>query len=155
MRKILTAAALLLLTGSAALAGAKEDMLAADRAFSDMSVKNGAHAAFLRFHDGRCASLRRRSSADPRQGGRGGVLRRRREKENPDGEKNSRLEWTPLEAEASPDGVLGWTRGTWIYSGTKKDGTKQKVTGYYITGWKRQTDGKYKFVLDIGGEDGP
>ena len=74
------------------------------------------------------------------------------EKKNPQGE--STLQWTPLEAEASPDGVLGFTRGTWIFTGTKKDGSQQKVTGYYVTEWRRQTDGKYKFVLDIGGADG-
>jgi len=77
------------------------------------------------------------------------------EKKNPGGEKASTLQWTPLEADASPDGVLGYTRGTWIYSGTKKDGSAQRVTGYYVTEWKRQSDGKYKFVLDIGGADGP
>ena len=153
MRKILTAAAFLVLSSSAAFAGAKEDMMAADRAFSDLSVKSGAHAAFLaymsddvRLFDGDHPPILGKAAA--------AAYYADVEKKNPNGEKNSRLEWTPLEAEASPDGALGWTRGTWIYSGTKKDGTKQKVTGYYITGWKRQTDGKYKFVLDIGGEDG-
>lgn len=137
-----------------AFAGPKEDMLAADRAFSDLSVKSGAHAAFLaymaddvRLFDGDHPPIIGKAAA--------AAWYADVEKKNPGGEKASTLQWTPLEADASPDGVLGYTRGTWIYSGTKKDGSAQRVTGYYVTEWKRQSDGKYKFVLDIGGADGP
>ena len=76
------------------------------------------------------------------------------EKKNPNGEKTSTLEWKPVEAEASPDGVLGWTRGTWVFNGKKADGSAVKITGYYVTEWRRGKDDKYKFVLDIGGTDG-
>ena len=58
-----------------------------------------------------------------------------------------------MEADASPDGVLGHTRGTWIFTVKKKDGSEAKVTGYYVTVWRRQADGHYKFTLDIGGAD--
>ena len=153
MARILAAAALLLIS-NAALAGPKEEMMAADRAFSDLSLKSGAHAAFLAFmsddvrlFDGDHPPILGKTAA--------AAYYSDVEKKNPDGEKMSTLEWTPVEADASPDGVLGFTRGTWIYTGTKKDGSKQKVTGYYVTEWKRQKDGKYKFVLDIGGADGP
>jgi ketosteroid isomerase-like protein len=136
-----------------ALAGPKEDMIAADRAFSDMSVKSGAHAAFLaymaddvRLFDGEHPPLIGKEAA--------AAWYADVEKKNPGGENSTTLQWTPLEADASPDGVLGYTRGTWSYSGTKKDGSAQRVTGYYVTEWKRQADGKYKFVLDIGGADG-
>ncbi len=37
---------LALLASSAAFAGPKEDMIAADRAFAAMSLEKGAHAAF-------------------------------------------------------------------------------------------------------------
>lgn len=45
--KLVIAAALLVSTG--ALAGPKEDMMAADRAFAKMSLEKGAHAAFLAY----------------------------------------------------------------------------------------------------------
>jgi ketosteroid isomerase-like protein len=145
--------ALFMLACANALAGPKEDMIAADRAFSDMSVKSGAHAAFLaymaddvRLFDGEHPPLVGKAAA--------AAYYADVEKKNPGGEKASTLQWTPLEADASPDGVLGYTRGTWSYSGTKKDGSVQRVTGYYVTEWKRQGDGQYKFVLDIGGADG-
>ena len=154
MHKFFALAALVLLSGNTALAGAREDMIAADRAFSDMSAKFGAHAAFLaymaddvRLFDGDHPPILGKAAAE--------AYYADVEKKNPNGQKSSTLEWTPVEADASPDGVLGWTRGTWLYTGSKKDGTKQKVTGYYVTEWKRQKDGKYKFVLDIGGADGP
>lgn len=143
-----------LFVGAHAYAGPKEDMIAADRAFSDLSVKSGAHAAFLaymaddvRLFDGEHPPIIGKAAA--------AAYYADVEKKNPGAEKSSTLQWTPVEADASPDGVLGYTRGTWIFSGTKKDGSAQRVTGYYVTQWKRQSDGKYKFVVDIGGADGP
>jgi ketosteroid isomerase-like protein len=145
--------AILLLVSSSAWAGPKEEMMAADRAFSDMSLKSGAHAAFLaymsddvRLFDGDHPPILGKAAA--------AAYYADVEKKDPGGEKTSTLQWTPLEAEASRDGLLGFTRGTWTYTGVKKDGSKQTVTGYYVTEWKRQSDGKYKFVLDIGGADG-
>ena len=147
------AVAVLLLVSSSAGAGPKEEMMAADRAFSDMSLKSGAHAAFLaymsddvRLFDGDHPPILGKAAA--------AAYYADVEKKDPGGEKTSTLQWTPVEAEASPDGALGFTRGSWTYTGTKRDGSKQTVTGYYVTEWKRQSDGKYKFVLDIGGADG-
>jgi ketosteroid isomerase-like protein len=147
------ALAALLLFPSAVSAGPKEEMMAADRAFSELSLKNGAHAAFLAFmvddvrlFDGEHPPILGKAAA--------AAYYADVEKKNPQGEKSSTLQWTPLEAEASPDGMLGFTRGTWVFTAKKKDG-EQKVTGYYVTEWKRQSDGGYKFVLDIGGADGP
>ena len=153
MRKLLIVAALLSLIAHQALAGPKEEMLAADRAFSEMSVKAGAHAAFLAFmaddvrlFDGDHPPILGKAAAAAYYAGV--------EKQNPDLGKNSSLVWTPVEAEAARDGSLGWTRGTWIFSAKKPDGTPRRVTGYYVTEWRREADGKYKFVLDIGGADG-
>jgi ketosteroid isomerase-like protein len=154
MRSLLIVAAFLSSFASSALAGPKEEMIAADRAFSEMSVKQGAHAAFLAFmaddvrlFDGDHPPILGKAAA--------AAYYADVEKKNPSAEKNSSLEWTPIEAEASDDGSLGWTRGTWIFSGKKPDGQIRKVTGYYVTEWRRGADGKYKFVLDIGGADGP
>ena len=67
--------------------------------------------------------------------------------------KSQRLEWTPIAAEASADGSLGITRGTWVYTAPGADGAVRRLTGYYVTTWRRQSDGTYKFCLDIGGAD--
>ena len=132
MRNLLIVAGLLSSFSSVALAGPKEEMIAADRAFSQMSVKEGAHAAFLAFmaddvrlFDGDHPPILGKAAA--------AAYYADVEKKNPGTEKTSSLEWTPIEAEASDDGSLGWTRGTWIFSGKKPDGKVRKVTGYYVT----------------------
>jgi len=140
-------AAAFALIATPVLADAASDMMAADKAFSDMSVAKGAHAAFLAF-----------MADDVRifQGDHPPIVGRKAVEDfyaaNPD-EPGEKLTWTPVEADASPDGVLGFTRGTWIYTAPKPDGSEVKVTGYYVTEWKREADGQYKFVLDIGGAD--
>jgi ketosteroid isomerase-like protein len=140
---------LALLAPVAAFAGAKEDMLAADKAFSDMSVAKGPHVAFLAYM---ADDVRLFDSEHPPIPGKKAVAEYY--KDNPDS-PDDRLAWTPIEADASPDGVLGWTRGTWVYTGKNGDGSDQKVTGYYVTEWRKQADGQYKFTLDIGGVDKP
>jgi len=144
------AAAVLFISGPAS-AGPKDVLLATDKAFSDMSVAKGPHAAFLaymadnvRLYDGDHPPIVGKSAAADYYA--------KTEKLNPS-HAASRLEWTPVEADISPDGALGWTRGTWIWSAKKADGTALKSTGYYVTEWRRQADGTYKFELDIGGAD--
>jgi ketosteroid isomerase-like protein len=140
----------LLLLPAVANASPKADLLATDKAFSDLSVAQGSHAAFLAYMTD---DVRLFEGAHPPLVGKKSAAEyyARLEKLKP--EAKARLEWTPLEADASPDGVLGWTRGTWIQTVTRPDGTLQKLTGYYVTEWRRQANGAYKFVLDIGGTD--
>lgn len=137
----------LALAASPAFADAASDMLQADKAFSEMSVAKGAHAAFLAYM---ADDVRLYQGEHPPIIGKAAVEDfYARNPDTPD----ERLEWTPVEADASGDGTLGFTRGTWIYTAKAQDGSAVKVTGYYVTEWKRQPDGKYKFVLDIGGAD--
>jgi ketosteroid isomerase-like protein len=130
-----------------ALAGPADDMMAADRAFSALSVEKGSHTAFLaymandvRLYDGDHPPILGKAAAADYYA------------KNPQSPGN-RLEWTPVEADASPDGALGFTRGTWLLTAKGADGKAARFTGYYVTMWKRQTDGQYKFTLDIGGDD--
>jgi ketosteroid isomerase-like protein len=130
-----------------ALAGAQEEMIATDKAFAAMSISKGAHAAFLAYI---ADDVRLFEGDHPPIIGRKAVEEYYAKNPQSPGEK---LDWKPLEAEASPDGVLGFTRGTWIYTAKAKNGKTSRLTGYYVTEWKRQPDGKYKFILDIGGTD--
>src|ERR1700690_728978 len=109
MRSLLIVAVVLSVVASNALAGPKEEMIAADRAFSEMSVKQGAHAAFLAFM---ADDVRLFDVDHPPILGKAAAAAYYAavEKKNPTGEKNSSLEWTPIEVEASDDGSLGWTR---------------------------------------------
>lgn len=138
-----------LLLSTAAWAGPKEDMMAADSAFAKMSLEKGAHAAFLtymtddvRLFDGDHPPIIGKKAAQAYYA------------KNPD-PKGSKLDWKPIEADASAAGDFGTTRGTWVFTAKDEKGKDIKVTGYYVTGWKRQPDGTYKFNLDIGGADKP
>lgn len=146
-----TAAAALFFFMTGAEAGPEEDILAADRAFSDMSLAKGAHAAFLAYM---ADDVRIFEGEHPPIVGRKAAAEYYAADEKSDpGYATQRLGWSPLDAGISPDGILGWTRGTWIFTAKKADGTPLRVTGYYVTEWRRQADGSYKFELDIGGVD--
>ena len=142
--------ALLALTAAAA-AAPKDDILAADRAFSALSLAKGIHAAFLATVTD---DVRLFQGDRPPLIGKDAVAAYYAAEEKSDPTyKDQRLEWMPRDAEISPDGVLGWTRGTWIFTAPKPDGTTLRLTGYYVTAWRRQGDGTYKVCLDIGGAD--
>jgi len=56
------------------------------------------------------------------------------------------IHWKPLRAEVSASGDLGYTWGV-AESGPSKEGPF-KPYGIYVTIWKRQPGGKWKFVYD-------
>ena len=57
------------------------------------------------------------------------------------------LIWKPSGGEVAASGDLGFTYG--IYTLSLKDST---IKGTYVSIWKKQKDGKWKFVLDTGNE---
>ena len=59
------------------------------------------------------------------------------------------LTWEPAVAEVSGAGDLGYTTGPWEYRQNGKD-DKTVVYGNYVTVWKKQSDGRWKAVIDIG-----
>jgi ketosteroid isomerase-like protein len=56
------------------------------------------------------------------------------------------LRWKPLGGMISSASDLGFTYGTWESKGR---------TGKYLTTWKKQKDGSWKIVADIGNPDEP
>jgi ketosteroid isomerase-like protein len=61
------------------------------------------------------------------------------------------LYWDPVKAEASPDGQLGYTFGKWEYQNIDKSGKKVTKYGNYLTVWKKQKDGTWKYIYDGSG----
>ena len=136
-----------------AAAAPQDALLATDRAFSALSAQQGEHAAFLAYMTD---DVRLYQGDHPPILGKAAATAAflAEEKANP-GYRANELVWNPLEAEISPDGALGTTRGTWRFTAPKADGAPAILTGYYVTVWRRQPDGAYKFCLDIGGADKP
>jgi ketosteroid isomerase-like protein len=65
------------------------------------------------------------------------------------------LTWAPSFVDVAASGDLGYTWGRYEYRATGPDGQPRTATGYFLTIWKRQTDGTWRFVIDNGAADRP
>lgn len=62
---------------------------------------------------------------------------------------DSWLDWSPEWADVSADGNFGYTTGGWSFYQKGKKG-EASAFGEYLTIWKKQSDGNFKAILDIG-----
>jgi len=65
-------------------------------------------------------------------------------------DKNNQLLWTPVGADISNSGDLGYTYGNYEFHSKDKDGKPTVEYGKYTSIWKKQSDGSWKVVLDMG-----
>lgn len=119
------------------LSAEKEFMKKADIAFSELSRQKGMKAAFLEYIDP--AGVLLRPGYNPIVG------RDARDYLHAINDSPFTLTWEPSTAEISSSGDLGFTYG--IYTLQTKDTT---MGGTYVSIWKKQADGRWKFVLDTG-----
>ena len=114
---------------------AKDEMLHADIAFSDMSRQVGMKKAFLQYIDNEGALLR--PDHFPVVGAEAinfiSLL----------SDTAYTLSWKPTHAEIAASGDLGFTYG--IYKLVLPDTT---ISGTYVNIWKKEKDGEWKFVLN-------
>ena len=64
------------------------------------------------------------------------------------------LNWRPVYADAVESGDLGWTVGEYVFTGRGANGSVVQRFGKYLTIWKKQPDGDWRFVVD-GGNQSP
>jgi ketosteroid isomerase-like protein len=60
------------------------------------------------------------------------------------------LAWTPVKADMAASGDLGYTYGNYILRAKDKDGKLVTHHGKYTSIWKKQKDGSWKVVVDMG-----
>jgi ketosteroid isomerase-like protein len=65
-------------------------------------------------------------------------------------DKNNHLTWTPVHADMAASGDLGFTYGTYEFRAQGKDGEPVVRYGKYTSIWKKQKDGSWKVVMDMG-----
>jgi ketosteroid isomerase-like protein len=65
-------------------------------------------------------------------------------------DKNNHLTWTPVHADMAASGDLGYTYGTYEFRSKDKDGKPTVDYGKYTSIWKKQKDGSWKVVMDMG-----
>jgi ketosteroid isomerase-like protein len=116
-----------------------ETLVAAERAFARACGERGVRASFLEFFapDG--------LSFDPEPGNaRARLLAQPAPAQRPP----FTLDWQPLTADVSAAGDFGWTTGPFEL----RDQRGQQATrhGFYFSVWKRQADGAWKVLADLG-----
>lgn len=115
------------------------EILNADISFSDMSRQVGMKKAFLQYIDNEGVLLR--PGHLPLQGAVAIDFLSQLS------DTAYTLTWQPMKAEISKSGDLGFTYG--VYTLSIKDSVYK---GTYVSIWKKQNDGSWKFVLDSGNE---
>jgi ketosteroid isomerase-like protein len=118
---------------------ARRAVIKADTDFSDLSRSKGFRYAFLAYADSATVLLR---AQNPPMAGPAAF--RFIESMNDTG---ITLTWKPSTAIVAASGELAYTYG--IYTVAVKDTTAQ---GTYVTIWKKDAAGNWKFVLDTGNE---
>jgi ketosteroid isomerase-like protein len=76
-----------------------------------------------------------------------------REHVNQSWNPNVTLHWQPVKADVAASGDLGYTVGTWQLTGKNRKGDPVSMKGKYMTVWKKQADGAWKVVADMGNAD--
>jgi ketosteroid isomerase-like protein len=66
------------------------------------------------------------------------------------GAERPEFTWRPEIVELSGDGSLGMTRGPWTMKGKGPDGKPIERSGIFNSIWRRQPDGSWKVVFDMG-----
>jgi ketosteroid isomerase-like protein len=144
-------ALILSLMTSPVLAGPKETLIAADRAFSAQSAAQGSNAAFLAVmaDDGRIFGT---GNETPIYGKAEAMHRFADPKASNGDPRLNVLSWTPDFAEASKDGTLGTTDGHWRFAGHDAKGAAFQLTGRYVTVWRKE-GAVWKVISDMGTND--
>lgn len=115
------------------------DLLAADRAFAELSARTDPRTAFAEFLAPDAIMLPR--AGEPAVGHAAAIA-------SFGDEAGYALHWQPQFAEVASAGDLGWT---WGHYQVVVDGAEVS-TGKYVNVWKRQPDGRWKVRMDIGNQ---
>jgi ketosteroid isomerase-like protein len=141
MKSIYPIVALLILTGCAGKQ-IKDALILIenDLAFSRMSLEKGMNQAFIYYADDSVVILRDEKFPIT---GKNELIRTYTARSD----SAMVLKWKPVRAGISRSNDLGYTFGDWELFLKDKDTT---LYGNYLTVWKKQADGTWKYVLDSG-----
>jgi ketosteroid isomerase-like protein len=119
----------------------KIDLMNADNAFSNLSAEIGMKNAFLEYIDSNGVLLR--PNVIPIAGADAvdyiiGLK-----------DEGYTMTWKPNDATVAVSGELGYTFGTYLLQPSTKDTV---FYGTYVSIWKKQDDGKWKFILQSANE---
>jgi len=116
-------------------------LLQTDKDFNTYCSEHGINARFLLFADSAVIE------AGERQLPTIGIEALKKAQKSDSGQK---LTWEPARGEVS--GNLGYTFGWWKYYAKTKSGKDTIYHGVYTNVWKKQKDGSWKYLVDIGND---
>lgn len=119
----------------------KNELMDADRAFSKLSEQKGMKNAFIEYIDSNGVLLRPGEMPITGANAIDYLVQQN--------DTGYTLTWEPNFAAVSQSGDMGYTYGIYALKPATKDTV---IYGTYTSIWKRQKDGKWKFVLDSGNE---
>jgi len=119
----------------------KDRLLQADREFSAMSAKEGMKNAFLEFIDSNGVLLRPGTVPIAGADAVDYLIAQN--------DTGYTMTWQATDGMVALSGEMGYTYGTYQLRPKGRDTVLQ---GTYVNIWKKQSDGKWKFVLDSGNE---
>ena len=117
-----------------------QEMVKTEQAFSKMAEEKNARDAFMTF------------IADDGLLFRPGAVNGKKwmlEHPVPPSDKKPLLAWQPAYAGMAASGDMGFTTGPWEAKADIKD-EKPAAYGHFMTVWKKQADGSWRFVVDLG-----
>lgn len=120
----------------------KSEIIQTEKEFADMAKKEGISKAFLNYAADDVVLLRDNSLILGKEALRESFV-------NPEESSNTvSLVWEPDFADVALSGDLGYTYGKYTYTVKDSIGNRRKSEGIFHTVWKRQQNGKWKFVWD-------
>lgn len=125
----------------------KKELAAMEDQFSAMAKEKGLLAAFQHFAAPDVAFI----DTDPRQFRGPGAVLQRMGADKP----GVSLTWSASFTDVSDDGTLGYNYGRYELHAPGPDGKEVTRTGWFLTIWKRQPDGTWRYVMDNGAPDKP
>ena len=125
----------------------KKEVAAMEDAFCAMAQEKGLLAAFTHFAAPDVAFI----DTDPRKFRGLDAVRERMGTDQP----GVKLTWSASFTDVSEDGTLGYNYGRFESRRPGPDGNEVVRGGFFLTIWKRQADGSWRYVMDTGAPDRP
>jgi ketosteroid isomerase-like protein len=119
----------------------KVALLETDKAFSKMSEEKGMKAAFIEYIDSNGVLLRPNRLPIIGANAIDFLIQQN--------DSAYTLTWQPHNGDVARSGEMGYTYGIWTLKPRQQDTT---LYGTYVSIWKKQHDGHWKFVLDTGND---
>lgn len=120
----------------------KSEIIQTEKEFGEMVQKYGIPKAFLNYAADDVVLMRNNSLIIGKESLRESYKNQKQEN------SEVKLTWEPDFVNVSLSGDLGYTYGKYVYTTTDSIGQIKKVEGIFHTVWKRQQDGKWRFVWD-------